>query len=337
MFSDGTIKHRLLVLKEIFEQETDEKNQLTMKQIISKLEKSGIKAERKTIYKDIELLQNLGLDIVKNYGSNYTYYLGERDFQLAEIKILSDIIASSRFITESKSRRLIDKLCSLRSRYDANEIKKDTVLTNRPKNINQNIFYEIDKIHEAIKTRKQITFQYMTCVFHKGDEIYRNVIDKERILSPICLIWENNTYYLICRKENLPDKPFRTYRVDKIKNIKIVSNDIPKDIAYVDPVKYSKNVFAMYSGKEYRVVLQVEEQLLGQMVDKFGNDIKIIRTPDVKSKNGVPTFKLMIDVNVSPTFFGWLFYFTNSVEILEPTEVIEEYKRRLEETKDMYG
>ena len=154
-------KLKMLYLVKIFSEESDDNHYLTMPQIIRKLAAYGVNADRKTIYQDIALLKDFGLDILTSQdGRNYYYYLGTRDFELAELKLLVDSVQSSKFISENKTRELIKKIESLASNHDASQLHRQVFIAGRVKTMNESIYYNVDKIHAAINTDKQIRFRY---------------------------------------------------------------------------------------------------------------------------------------------------------------------------------
>ena len=69
----------------LLQQETDEEHPLSTEDIIVRLEEAGIKAERKSIYSDVETLRAFGLDVHGTKGRSAGYYIGQRDFELPEI------------------------------------------------------------------------------------------------------------------------------------------------------------------------------------------------------------------------------------------------------------
>ena len=99
-------KQKLFRILEILMRETDEENGLTVNQIISRLDEYGIAAERKSIYSDFAVLEELGFSVVRLYGNPPTYTLAERIFELPELKLLVDAIQSSKFITKESSWEL---------------------------------------------------------------------------------------------------------------------------------------------------------------------------------------------------------------------------------------
>lgn len=68
-----------------------------------------MEAERKSVYRDIALLKEYGMDIVCQKGKTVTYFLASRTFELPELKLLVDAVQSSKFITARKSEQLIKK------------------------------------------------------------------------------------------------------------------------------------------------------------------------------------------------------------------------------------
>ena len=111
MTARSTQKLKALYLLDILSRETDEKHGLTVPEITSRLEEQGLSPNRKTLYADLEALENYGLDIIRSQdGHLIRYHLVTRTFELPELKLLVDAVQSSKFITENKSRQLIKKL-----------------------------------------------------------------------------------------------------------------------------------------------------------------------------------------------------------------------------------
>lgn len=153
-------KLKILYLMKALIERTDENHPMTVKDIMNLLEEYGIVVERKTVYDDIETLKTFGLDIVSRRQKPTGYYLGSRTFELPELKLLVDAVQSSRFITLKKSRELIKKLESLTSIYEGKGLERQVFVNNYVKAVNESVYYNIDKIHEALSNDKQLTFQY---------------------------------------------------------------------------------------------------------------------------------------------------------------------------------
>ena len=97
-------KLKILYILELLYEQTDEKHAVRMRDIIAYLNQKGISAERKSIYRDLEMLQDFGMDILREQEYRGGYYIGSRDFELAELKLLVDAVQSSKFITQNFRR-----------------------------------------------------------------------------------------------------------------------------------------------------------------------------------------------------------------------------------------
>lgn len=153
-------KLKLLCLCRILWERTDEDHPLTVPELIQALEAWDIKAERKSIYDDMEALRTLGMDVQSRKGKSPGWFLGERTFQLAELKLLVDAVQSSKFITQRKSSELIRKLESQASAHQARQLQRQVYVDRRVKSMNESVYYTIDKLHTAIANRKAVTFKY---------------------------------------------------------------------------------------------------------------------------------------------------------------------------------
>lgn len=183
-------KLKLLYLKEILETQSDADHPLTAQALIDLLTEKGIRAERKSIYSDMVCLQEYGLDIVQLRGPGGGYYLGSRAFELPELKLLVDAAQSSKFLSEKKSLQLITKLETLASSYEAKSLRRQVVVAGRVKTMNESIYYNVDRLHDAIAGNSQISFRYFDWDLH-GERRYR---PGKYTASPYALLWEDENY-----------------------------------------------------------------------------------------------------------------------------------------------
>ncbi len=130
-------KQKLLFLLDYLRQNTDETHTVTTPQIIDHLAANGIRAERKSIYNDIQTLCDYGYDIIRTEGAHAGYRIADRTFELPEVKLLVDLVQSSKFITTKKSRQLIGKLEQLVSKNDAKKLQRQVVVADRNKTSNE--------------------------------------------------------------------------------------------------------------------------------------------------------------------------------------------------------
>ena len=321
-------KAKILYLMKIFLEETDEEHPLSRKEVEERLAKYGIHAERKSLYNDMETLKTFGLDILYKKGRPEGYYLGEHEFELAELKLLVDAVQSSRFITEKKSSALIRKIEGLTSRHEAKQLQRQVVVADRIKSMNESIFYNVDKLHIAIASNQQILFRYFEWTVKK--EIRLKKDGRPYQVSPWALTWDDENYYLI--GYDMEAELLKHFRVDKMLDIRVF--DEPRggqeEFSRFDVASYTRKTFGMFGGDEKTVRLRFENRFVGVVLDRFGKDVQIW-------KDGESHFTVRVQVAVSAPFFGWLTGLGKGVKILSPDDVAEEYCLLLRELAGTYG
>ena len=321
-------KMKLHYLEGLLKDYTDEKHSLTANEIIELLEKDGVKTERKTLYKDIALLRDYGVDIIQEKrGRNVVYFIGQRDFELPELKLLVDLVQASKFITKKKSQILIKKLESFASRYEASELQRQLYVSGDNKAENEKIYYNVDMIHSAFNENKNITYQYFQWTEDKKKELRHN--GKIYKVSPWALLWDHEKYYMVGYDEEA--KEIRHYRVDKIINLKL-GEESRKGITEFKKYNissYTKKTFGMFEGEEVLVALRVDNSLSGVIIDRFGKDINIEKV----NKN---QFDVQVKVARSDQFYGWILSLGNGIEIIKPKKVREEIIELINQRKQIY-
>ena len=318
-------KLKLMYLAKILMEKTDEEHTLTVPEMIAELSKLGISAERKSIYDDLEYLQLFGLDICSYKTKTTNYYIASRDFELPELKLLVDSVQASKFITSKKSLELISKIEKLTSNENAKKLQRQVFITNRVKTLNEQIYYNVDKIHEAIAANKQITFKYFNLdvnkkkVYRKDGGLYTE--------SPVALTWDDENYYLITYKEKYDS--YTHYRVDKMESIELTDDDRVLCDKPFDLSTYSKTMFQIFNGEEADVSIEFSNDLVGVVFDRFGTDIMIARKDE-------DHFIIHAKVAVSPQFLTWVMSFGKKAKILSPEHVIEEMYSLAREITEIY-
>ncbi len=317
MAKSSNQKLKLLYLLRFLMQNSDENHPLSTAQIIEELASNNISAERKSIYDDIEALRLFGIDVIQVKGKNGGYYIGERDFELPELKLLVDSVQSSKFITQDKTYKLIKKIENLASTYDGQLLQRQVYVTNRVKSMNESIYYAVDTISDAITQNKKIRYQY-----------FEYTVDKERRfrhdgkfyeVSPFALIWDDENYYLLAWDSET--QKMKHYRVDKMYKVSMTEFEREgiKEFEKVDMSAYTKTVFGMFGGNEQKVKLRFSNKLVGAVLDRFGRDTIVI-------KDGDEHFTVSVNVVVSQQFLAWVFGFGTDAEIISPEEIRNEMK-----------
>ena len=321
-------KLRTLYLMQILLEETDEDHILNASQLIEQLNmKYGMDADRRTIYSDIDVLERFGLNITQLKGKTPGYYVDSRDFELAELKLLVDAVQSSKFITEKKTRELIRKLETLCSKSEAEQLSREILLSTRPKTKNETIYYNVDYIHTAMSQNRQITFQYAE--WTTKVELRPKKNGAFYIVSPWRLTWDNENYYLIAYDDE--SGKIKHYRVDKMQKMQILMTERKGQSAFEETnlTAFGKKTFGMFGGRDREVELLCRNELVGVVIDRFGQDIWMV-------PEGENHFRAKVVVTISPQFFGWVTGIGNKLKIEGPEEVQIEYKNYLNDILKCY-
>ena len=321
-------KKKLLAVMQILLQRTDENHTMSAQDICSVLENIyGITAERKGIYADIDALLDMELDIVQNKGSNPGYYVGSREFELAELKLLVDAVQSSKFISGKKSEELIKKLEALTSIHQAQLLQRQVFICNRPKTENKNVLVIVDGIHTAMFENRQSQFQYTEWTVKKELRLKKN--GAFYVVSPWALVWDDENYYLVAYDAG--EDKVKHYRVDKMKSLAVLEEKRmgKEKFQKFDLPSFAKKTFAMYGGHDETVSVQCVNSLVGVIIDRFGKDVMIIPVDD-------DHFRAKLLVIVSDQFYGWVTGLGAGIQITGPEYVKEEYKSYLEKILKQY-
>ena len=335
-------KLKLLYIKQFFEDKTDDRHSASVADIINYLEENDIHAERKSIYDDIKNLENYGLVLrdFKDYGEEdeeegkskhryARYQLMDRDFELREVKLISDSIASSKFLSERMSNNLIKKLGTLVSEHQRKEVRRQVSVMGRAKTMNDSALNMVDHIHQAIEADTTITFQYYHYSLNKSLKLDKNYSRKGELIevSPWALLYDNDSYYLLA----YTDGKFMTYRVDRMTRMAETKKKRQgkDEFEKIDMPSYTKSTFGMYNGTQEKVTMVFQNRMLDTVIDKFGKDVMFSKVDDQH-------FKVTVPVAVSPQFFAWVFGLGNYVTITEPESVVKQMKDMLGKVSKRY-
>lgn len=321
-------KQKLLLLKQFLEENTDEEHPVSVTEMINYLDTRGVSAERKAIYDDLETLQIFGLDVEKVRRGNATlWYVGERDFQLPELRLLVDSVQSSRFITRKKSLELIGKIEKLTSAAQARGLRRQVWVKNRIKSMNESIYYVVDDLHAAIDDDEKIRFHYFQYDPQRRRQLRHGGAWYE--VSPYALLWDNENYYLVAYDDEA--RIIKHFRVDKITDLQRTGRRREGKAAFadVDMSAYANAHFGMFSGEPVNVRLEFENDLAGAVIDRFGTEVMLI-------PGGENRFTVTVPVAVTAPFFGWLCSFGDRVRILSPESAAEAMRTHVESIAKRY-
>ena len=319
-------KMKTLLILDYLQKNSHESHPVQTPELIDYLQEAhGISCDRKTIYSDIKALQEYGFDIISLSGRNGGYYLASvNNFERYELKLLIDAVASSRYLTERKSKELIEKLCQLCNQQDGKLLKRNMLVSGRVKSMNESIYRNVDAIQEAITQNRQISFRYFDWDFG-GKQRYR---EKEYLASPYGLCQDHENCYLLAHSER---HGVTSYRVDRMTHIQITETKrIPcPELTGKAIHEHANRLFQMFSGSETDVKMRFHRSLLNVVIDRFGKDTMLI--PD-----GEEHFTFVTKVAVSPMFLSWIIGFGCKAKILYPQSVVDQCKNMCMEAMAQY-
>ena len=246
---------------------------------------------------------------------------------MPELKLLVDAVEASKFITGRKTLELIKKLEGCTSKYHAKSLHRQVIVKDRIKNMHESIYYNVDKLHQAIADKKQISFKYMEWTIDKDEKFRKDGV--RYIENPCSLCWDNDNYYLITF--NSKHKKNLHYRVDRMADVTVLNapcEDCEENKSF-DVVSHAQKHFGMYGGEETNVELQFEKSLAGVVIDRFGKDIAIKKADE-------NNFIISVDIAVSPVFFGWLVSLGSKVKVLGPSWVKRELGKNCKKILNYY-
>lgn len=320
MANMGNQKLKLLTLLRILEKETDSEQGLSMPQIIERLEAEGIPAERKSIYRDLNVLRETGLNIIKLPKRPVEYALLRTELGLSDVMMLIDVVQSSRFLTERKSGQLVKNLKDLTSDRERKLLDKRVHVQGRIKNQMESVFHNVDIIHEALQRKCKVEFLY----FSYGTDLKRSPRreGKRYILTPVKVAYVDGNYYLAAYSDKYED--ISTYRIDRMELLQVSTEpatrcELIANYAFED---FEHQSFGMFDGEPEVVTLKVDAKFMDVIVDRFGRGVELVKS--------TPTYaEVRVKVRKSPQFFGWLAGLNGGVSIKTPKRLGGEYKEWL--------
>lgn len=327
MKPEKAFRIRLVKILEILRQETDEDHPMGTQTLIKKLADMGIECDRRTLYRDIQVLNEYGYEVLHTRGISNEYYVVDRSFDVPELRILMDAVQAASFITPKKTEVLVDKIADLAGSHRAELLKKNIMRFNITKHTNEAIYYNVNEIESAIMEGKKVSFFYFDYNAH-GERVFRK--DKKRyVINPYATIFSNDNYYLVGYSDKY--KNVAHYRIDRMEAVEVETEDIMPVLAIegFDITEHKKQVFGMFVGEEERVSIQIDNSLIDAVMDKFGENISLM-------DRGDGTARLEISVQISPAFLAWCCAFGDKLKVVFPSSLVEQIKVYIERLANLY-
>ena len=321
-------KQRILLLQKMLERETDEKHPLSMSEILQRLRQCDIETERRSIYDDINVLKENGLDIRAEKVPVTKYFVAARKFELSEIKLLIDSVAAAKCLPEKETGELIKKLLSLCSKHEGKQLAQlqNKTALHYVKSNNRHIYLNISTILDAIQQGRNLTFNYQYYTVNKELKYRRK--GKRYSVTPYTLFCNTDIYYLFAY--DIFKRQFRYYRLDRIKDAGLGRYDMKgkDEVGNVPIADFPKTNFSPLDGKVEYVTMHFNKHLLNSVIDRFGKEISI--------RNGGSRYIITVPVVLSQQFYAWAFRFGKDMQIVSPAYVAEDFKKMLFDVGQMY-
>lgn len=324
-------KLKLIYIIDILKKFTDEDHPMNATELCERLSELGVSAERKAVYNDIEMLIYYGWDIIKTRTPKSGYFLGSREFELPEIYLLADAVRSAEFITPKKTRELLNKIDAFLSVHQSAKREKITYISSRYKCKNEAIYYNIDKINNAVEKSVKIKLTYLKRVLADDKKIKTE--EKEMLISPYATLWENDRYYLVGNNEKYDN--LIHLRLDRIKSVELTdlkSRHFSEVSEYRDNFNvsdYAAKTFNMYGGEEAEIELKCKKDRLEQIIDRFSDEISVCKLTE-------ETFSFSTQVIISDGLISWLLQFGSDIEVTKPETLRNRIAEKIKELSRIY-
>ena len=314
---------RTIFLLELLKKKTNNKNKLTISQLIDLLEVQGHNVTRNTVKSDINSLIDSGYNIIETKARyNTSCYHYESEFSIEECRVILDSLYSNKFIKNDYKRNIKEKILSNISYIDR-AILRNSVITETIDtgviDVTRNLF----DLHNAITERKTIEFINTT------RDADKKIIEKKKVecFIPKKIYYYNNRYYLIGFNEI---EEIRHYRIDRL--FKIIIKEFHDNKENIDLKDYGLINFDMFRAEKVeRVELKVNKNLINSVIEKFGDRIDIRKCLDDGD-----CFIISTSVGINTGLVRWILKQGAEVKVIYPEYLIEKLKVEIEKVQNLY-
>lgn len=312
-----------LFIINILKKYTDMEHMLSVQDIIKYVEeKYGVKNDRRTIERNIELLKDkLDYDIeIEKVGNKNLYYLlknPDTDFEPGEIRTIIDTFSYATFVPESISKEIINKCKHMQNIYENKKLNDYQIYSNNIKTNNMEIIKNIEDVSSAIYNKKMITFDYYK---YELNPTLKNVKEANYKISPYAIIYSIQELYLVGLKDG--ETTLKTFRLDRMKNVNVLSEQSDR-INKKEIDEIVKSSISMYGGVGKDIEVICKNKLLDNVIEVFGKDIKITKYDDCH-------FKLVMNKDIE-AFKYYILRNIEHIDILKPKKLKDEIDKILKD------
>ena len=341
-------KMLIMNILDILKRYTDEEHKLSQKQIMDILWSDyDMAADRKTVARNLSNLMAAGYpiecrdDVARTYinkqGKKETSYILsdfylERDFTDAELRLLIDGLLFSKHIPYRQCQELVEKLEGLSNKYFSAHVKHVRTMTGITTPNNQ-LFWTIEVLDEAIEKGLQVAFNYIT---YKTDKKMHPIVNldgsvREFVVNPYQMAATNGRYYLVCNYDGKPN--LANCRLDRITNIRLLDTPAkPKEQVqggkqFSLPQHMAEHLY-MFSGESVPVTFRMKKDIVKDVIDWFGMDVAF-------SDETEDEVTARVTVNWH-TMRHWALQYCRHVTVLSPPDLAEHVQQDLADALERY-
>ena len=350
----------------ILMKKTDTEHSMTADDVCAELDDQyGVSAERRSIYTDIDQINKTLLAIDKGislkdagkliaqhesyktihfdkhkelHPTHKGFYVSQRQFEIEDLHLLAECVYTAKFISEKTANHLLGIIGQFLSEHQAKKFKYDAVMVGRQRTENDNVYYNVLTINDAMSKRlydethkpEKISFKYLEHTIGNVNRQVERGRGKKYVVSPYQIVINDGNYYLLAFDDQ--SKKIKTYRIDRMKDVDLQGDprDGEDEFKKIDMKNYTKRSFSMYSGKTQKITLQCINPLLDTMIEKFG------RRGVTYTKVDDRHFNVETTVDVSNQFYGWLLGFGKKARLISPEDTVAEFKNYIDKIREMY-
>lgn len=350
MYTIQPKKMLIINILDILKKYTDENHRLSQKEIADILRNEyDMSVDRKAIRRNLMNLIDFGYEIEysesvrmvpnKSTGAlEESYILSDfylvRDFTDSELRLLIDSLLFSKHIPCGQCKELIGKLEGLSNRYFSSRVKHIRPIPDHSP-YNQQIFYTIEVLDEAISKRRQVAFTYNN--YGTDKKLHPRTDNtgavREYVVNPYQIAATNGHYYLICNYDKYDN--VSNYRLDRITNIRILQAPIKpmKEVKGLEngfdlPKHMAEHIY-MFAGESATVTFRAKKYLLNDIIDWFGGGVTFFDETDDE-------VSVRVRVNLA-AMRRWALQYALHTKILSPESLVMQVRSDIEEVVKNYG
>ena len=273
------------------------------------------------------------------------YYYLDTVFSTPELRALIEVVESDASLSEEDATELINKLRHIKPRlwdskryFDSSpELRDDDSM----------VMMNLDDINRLIDKGVCAEINYG---YYNED---RELVPRKgypRVVEPVRTMWAEGHYYLIAYHPGY--KKIVHYRIDRILDIVPYDRKTQYDKSKFKPVEYRQRHPSMFSGEpqKYRMLCRLDDNnsMMNILIDTFGKGIRTLDANDKDLKKYLNTSRkeceekgerwknVMVDATED-----WIILFAlrhgEFCRVVSPESTVEEIRKRIDMTKELYG